>query len=466
MKKTILLTVILLLPAGFFAEAARAQENIRAMMKKCENLAVVEKDITRSKYPLIKTFNRTTTVITVMYDPLLEKELEEAFRRDSEHALQTEEQIRDSRVSSIRCRFESSTYSYSISNSSISIIESLEANRPLGVYSFFINVVQDGFRWPLIGFLNTAVGSHQNLQLGFVNTTLVDFSSAQLGFVNSTFNDFTGLQAGYVNTTLNELAGLQAGFVNSAGFITQKGSQIGFVNLMRKEVKGAQIGYVNMAGGNVQGTQIGFMNATRKEIKGVQAGFVNLTGGKVQGSQIGFLNLTGGKILGSQIGFLNYADTVTGVPIGFLTIVKKGGYRAVEFSANEWYPVNLSFKIGVPLLYTFFHGSYNANFEKQYALGYGMGSLLPLSKKFYFNPEIGSMHPVSKEYQTQIQSFAGNFLYKLSPHLQLAAGPSVAHVFSDNDEYTYKPVFHILDHRIDSKNRLVIGFRAAISVNF
>ena len=451
MKKTILLTVILLLPAGFFAEAARAQENIRAMMKKCENLAVVEKDITRSKYPLIKTFNRTTTVITVMYEPLLEKELEEAFLRDSEHALQTEEQIRDSRVSSIRCRFESSTYSYSISNSSISIIESLEANRPLGVYSFFINVVQDGFRWPLIGFLNTAVGSHQNLQLGFVNTTLVDFSSAQLGFVNSTFNDFTGLQAGFVNTTLNELTGLQAGFVNSAGFITQKGSQIGFVNLMRKEVKGAQLGFVNMAGGNVQGSQLGFVNAARKEISGVQAGFLNLTGGKIQGC---------------QFGFVNYADSVTGLPIGFLTIVKKGGYRAVEVSASEWYPVNLSFKIGVPLLYTFFHGSYNANFEKQYALGYGMGSLLPLSKKLYFNPEIGSMYPVSKEPQTQIQSFVGNFRYKLTPHLQLAAGPSVAHVFSDNDEYTYKPVFHILDHRFDSKNRLVIGFRAAISVNF
>ena len=435
MKKRNLLIAIVLILAGNLAMEALAQENIRAMIKNYENMGVVETDIVRKNYPIIKKFNRSTTIIKLMSTPELEKQFEEAFRQDSEKAIHAVEQKKDGKVYKFY-RFETSTYSYTKSNDIINIIESIETRHRIGLYTFFVNVVPDDFRFPLAGFINTAIGSHQGLQAGFVNTTLSDFNGAQFGFINSTFNDNTGLQTGFINTTINEVNGLQLGFVNSAGFAMQKGSQIGFVNLMRKEIKGAQIGFVNMAAGNVQGSQLGFVNMTR------------------------------GNVRGSQLGFVNYADTITGVPIGFLSIVKKGGYRAIEFSVNEWYPVNLSFKLGVPKLYSFVQGSYNAGFEKRFAIGYGLGSLLPLSKNLYFNPELSSMHPVSEESHIQIQSFAANIRIRLLPNLQIAAGPSISHVYMYNDNYSYKPEYYIINHKINHKNRLVIGARAALSVNF
>ena len=450
MKKRNLLIATILLLAGNIALKSFAQENIRAMIKNHENMGLVETDIVRKNYPVIKKFNRTTTIIKFMSTPDLEQQFEEAFRLDSENAIHAVEQKKDDKKYMFY-RFENSTYSYTKSNDIINIVESSVTNQRIGLYTFFVNIVPDDFRFPLVGFVNTAIGSHQGFQAGFINTTLVDFSGAQLGFVNSTFNDNAGVQVGFVNTAINELTGFQYGFVNSAGFNLKKACQLGYVNIMRKDIKGAQIGFANATGGNVQGSQVGFANAT---------------GGNVQGGQIGFLNITKGSVRGSQIGFVNYADTVTGIPFGFLSIVRKGGYRAIEYSVNEWYPVNLSFKIGVPKLYSFVQGSYNNNFEKRFAIGYGLGSLIPLSKKLYLNPELSSMQPVSKNQQMQIQSFAANIRFKLSPHLQIAAGPSISHIWSEKDSYLYQPEYHFLNHSINSKNRLVIAARAALSVNF
>ena len=435
MKNRNLLIVIVLLLAGNVTLKSFAQENIRAMIKNCENMEIFEKDIVRNNIPVIKKFNRSTTVIKLTPSPDLERQWEEAFRQDREKVIHAVEQKKDGKVYMFY-RFENATYSYTKSNDIINIIENFETRHRIGLYTFFFNVVPGDFRFPLIGFVNTVIGSHQGLQAGFVNTTLSDFYGAQLGFVNSTLNDNTGLQAGFINTTINELTGLQMGFVNSAGFTAQKGSQIGFVNFMRKDIKGMQIG------------------------------FVNATGGSIRGSQIGFVNATGGSVRGSQIGFVNYADTITGVPIGFLSIVRKGGYRAIEYSVNEWYPVNLSFKIGVPKLYSIVQGSYNADFEKQFAIGYGLGSLIPLSKKLYFNPELVSSHPVSKDQQTHIQSLTGNIRFNILPNIQLAAGPSISHIYSERNDYYYKPEYYFLHHRIDQKNRLVVSTRAALSVSF
>jgi hypothetical protein len=405
MKKRNLLIATVIILAGNLALEAFAQENIRAMIKKHENMGMTETEIVRENYPIIKKFNRSTTIIKLMSTPELEQQFKEAFHQDKEKAIHAIEQKKDDKTYMFY-RFESSTYSYTRSNGVINLIECIETKHRIGVYTFFINVVPDDFRFPLIGFINTAIGSHQGMQAGFINTTLSDFYGAQFGFINSTLNNNTGLQAGFVNTTINELNGAQLGFVNSAGFSVQKGSQIGFVNLTRKEIKG------------------------------------------------------------TQIGFLNYADTITGVPIGFLSIVRKGGYKALEVSVNEWYPINLSFKLGVPKLYTIFQGSYNASFEKRFAYGYGFGSLLPLSKRSYFNPELISIQPFSRDNQMQIHSFAGNIRFKISSNLQIAAGPSISHIYLYNGNDLYKPEYNFVNHKINDKNRLVIGARAALSVNF
>jgi hypothetical protein len=276
--------------------------------------------------------------------------------------------------------------------------------RGVVVYSFFCNIVPDQFKFPLIGFVNVATGNYQGLQLGFVNTTLKDFTGLQAGFINSTLQNNAGLQMGFVNTTLKDMSGMQMGFVNS--------------------------------GRQAEGLQLGFVNTAWKGIKG------------------------------SQIGFVNYADTITsGIPIGFISIVKKGGYKAFEVSTNELYPVNLSFKIGIPRLYTYIQGGYNPDFEKDFAVGGGFGTLCPIGKKFYFNPETGSLSSLGKNANQQMLSLVGNFRYELFSGAQIAVGPSVVWMRSSEGEGLYRPVYSIVNRKIDNNNRLLIGVRAALSIN-
>ena len=54
----------------------------------------------------------------------------------------------------------------------------------IAIYTFFINIVNEPFPYPLIGFVNLASGSHKTLQMGFLNYNEKDFKSLQLSFVN------------------------------------------------------------------------------------------------------------------------------------------------------------------------------------------------------------------------------------------------------------------------------------------
>jgi len=274
----------------------------------------------------------------------------------------------------------------------------------LVIYSFFFNIVPDQFKLPLIGFVNVATGNYQGVQAGFVNTTLRNTGGVQAGFVNTTLRNTGGVQVGFVNTTLGDLKGASIGFVNTA-----------------KQAEGFQLGFVNTAAKGMSGV---------------------------------------------QLGFLNYADTLTkGAPIGFLSIVRRGGYRAIEISTNELYPANVTFKIGIPHLYTYIQGGYNPDSEKTFAWGAGFGSLCPIGKKLFFNPEIGSLNPIGKNVQQQMLSLVGNFRYELFPAVQIAVGPSLVWMSFSKGEDLYSPNYSLATHTIDNHNRLLVGLRAALSIN-
>jgi len=122
MKKKNLLIALVILSAGFLTMKAQAQENIKAMLKKCEGMEeVIEADIVRYNDPRIKKLSRSTILIKMITSPALEQQLEEAFRKDSAKATQAVEQKKDGKISHMLYRFDASTYSYTISNDTISI---------------------------------------------------------------------------------------------------------------------------------------------------------------------------------------------------------------------------------------------------------------------------------------------------------------------------------------------------------
>ena len=122
MKKRHLLIAIVLLSMGFCTTEVHAQENIKAMIKKCEGMdEVIEADIVRYNDPRIRKLSRSTTLIKMIASPELEQQLEEAFRKDYAKATQAVEQKKEGKISHMLYRFGLSTYSFTVSNDTISI---------------------------------------------------------------------------------------------------------------------------------------------------------------------------------------------------------------------------------------------------------------------------------------------------------------------------------------------------------
>jgi len=296
------------------------------------------------------------------------------------------------------------------------------------LYTFFFNLVHEPFYFPLIGFINIAVGNHQIFQTGFVNRNTANFSGFQAGFVNTIGGNFSGFQSGYINTVGGDFSGFQAGFIN---------------------------------------TNVG-------ETKGIQAGFVNTSIKEAKGPQFGFINIAVRNIEGIQLGFINYADSIEGIPVGFISIVSKGGYQAIEYSFSELYTYNAAFKIGIEKFYTNIIFAYNQKDEfslDNFASGIGFGSIFPVIRKFlYINPELNSLSSFTSEDNVISNSFilyAGINLGKLS----VAAGPSLTWIYSTgwpnriplrND----LQIFKLHSYDADEYNRFLIGARAAARLRF
>ena len=93
------------------------------------------------------------------------------------------------------------------------------------------------------------------------------------------------------------------------------------------------------------------MNVALHRSTGAQvSGLMNICGGDIYGAQISGLLNFGTRVHGSQIGVFNFSDSVAGVPVGFLSFVRKG-YHQLEISANESFPLNLALRTGVRQFY-------------------------------------------------------------------------------------------------------------------
>lgn len=297
------------------------------------------------------------------------------------------------------------------------------------IYAVVFNSVPDSFPGPLIGCLNIARGSHNNLQLGFVNYTHQHYKGLQGGYFNTVLGNTQGAQLGFVNTSVGKMHGLQGGFINTT-IEDSRGLQAGFVNTVVQHKNGAQFGYVNTALDGIEGFQAGFVNVTT-------------------------------TLNGMQVGFVNVVDSLeAGIPMGFLSIVRKGGYRTIEIGVSERYPVNLAYKIGVKQFYTTFNLAYTPYRGHAVAVGGGVGSIMPLTDGVYFNPELISMNRISKKYW-QTHTFLAGFGFELMPGMHLLAAPSIVWDYS-YEEVPANPFLPVYSESIDRQNAVSIGFRASL----
>lgn len=325
--------------------------------------------------------------------------------------------------------------------------QAFSQNDSIPLYTVLYNQAPEGFDYPLIGLINHGIGSHKGAQIGLINMNRQDFLGAQLGFLNTSGGDMNGLQAGFVNTVVGNVTGLQTGFINTTAE-SLRGSQLGFINTAVKESNGLQVGFINTSAKKLDGAQIGFVNTSPEEVTGAQIGFVNSTG----------------KLSTIQLGFLNYADSLddSGVPIGFLSIIRHGGYQAIEMGYTELFTYNLAAKIGIPALYTTLNAAYNPDFQDSWALGAGFGSNIAVGPIFFVNPEAYYLHQLKSE--NYLVRFNFNFGVNLGRRFQLVAGPSATWTRIESGEQFLDPQFYFHRESFDWDDELLVGFNAALRI--
>lgn len=330
-------------------------------------------------------------------------------------------------------------------------------------YHFFTNNIPSEWNYPLVGFVNNVDGNHASVQVGIVNSTSGNFGGLQAGFINSVGNQATGLQSGFINTTGGDVAGISNGFLNTVGGKV-RGLQNGFINTVGSSIFGIQNGFINTVGQSVVGVQTGFVNAAGDKITGVQSGFINSTI-EVNGLQCGFVN-SAKTLQGVQLGFINSVDKIEkGLPIGFLSFVKNGGYKAIEVAYNSISPLNISFKTGVREFYTYPMLAYDWRLTTdRLSFGYGIGSNLDISNRLFINPEMEWLHQVSLDFN-HYSSLRCNLGYNISDNFEIVAGPSLVWQFkidADDFHHNYTEWYP----SIIAVNDITIGWNTALRFKF
>lgn len=275
---------------------------------------------------------------------------------------------------------------------------------------------------------------------GFFNIVKNNVNGAQFaGFLNVNGGNLEGAQfAGFFNATVGEMEGVQgAGFMNMATGHTEGAQFAGFMNVITHDAEAVQAaGFANFASGNVEGAQFtSFINYSH-DVNVQVAGFMNVASGDVKGFQgSGFINIAR-NVKGVQLGVFNVADSVDGVPIGLLSIVRKNGYRKLEVWGSETLHANVGFKIGVEKFYNIFaFGSQFAAENFRWGMGYGIGTQVELSERNYLNIDLMSF---------QIQEDGDRIFEQTELNLLNTLRIAYSHQFSKHFGFFVAPTFNVM----------------------
>ena len=138
MKKNVWIMTLLLIVSSFSMKLA-AQENLDALVKKCETMESVDTNIMRTRNSETKKIERETINIKFCKNPALLNEFVTAFKKDAEKAVRANENRKGGRVISLYYQFENVRYTLSQKDEeciSISVITGQNVPITTTTYSF------------------------------------------------------------------------------------------------------------------------------------------------------------------------------------------------------------------------------------------------------------------------------------------------------------------------------------------
>jgi hypothetical protein len=353
-------------------------------------------------------------------------------------------------------------------NFSVSLVPYLSTNKLLAVNTenkVSLNVLigySKGTRaLELGGLMNIVAGSSKYAQMA--------------GLGNIVKDSVHGFQAAGLFNTSRNIDGIQAA---------------GLFNTVNRHVKGAQMAGIFNIGESVQGFQAGGIFNKTKQLKGIQAsGLFNIServngiqaaglfniSTAVEGIQIAGLFNKSGYVKGSQISVINLTDSISGIPLGLFSFVKKG-YKAIDLSFNELLMPTIGFSTGVNAFHNklFLGVGFNQPFV---GIGYGLGSHLRLGKNWYFSPEWQTqiLHPYRLNIfsANSMQTLLLGCSYRIKNRCNVLLGPSLNWWIINTDRAEYvnsinaivpKVLHQNLDNASKTQQLLWLGFKCSIQL--
>lgn len=326
---------------------------------------------------------------------------------------------------------------------SLNILVGISRNERACAFAGLANIVKNDARGALFAGLYNGVGNQVH-------------GAAFSGLMNLS-GDFTGAAfAGLINNIAGagELRGAQfAGLFNMAG--DMNGAQFAGLFNVSRHTHGAQFaGLANVSEDITGGTQ--------------WAGLFNKSG-NISGSQVAGLFNVAKRVHGVQIaGLLNIAES-SDYPIGLINIIRDGE-MGVALAYNEIGNITATFRSGGRIFYGILGGGYNPGFDDGViVLEGGLGARIPISNRFRINNELKSAYLGEfKSDETYHQSFSILPAFRITPKIELFAGPSLNFMYSDNPDLLNDfPSGTIWDKYGEEKiKQLHIGFSAGLYFQF
>lgn len=137
--------------------------------------------------------------------------------------------------------------------------------------------------------------------------------------------------------------------------------------------------------------------------------------------------------------------------------------RAIELSTTDIFQLNFAFKAGKRYLYVFPAISYDVREDDRIAFGFGLGSNLDFSQRWFFNTELLGQMTISQGYD-HYRSLKMGVGYKLFDRLEVKAGPTLMwHVQISEDDYNDN--YQDYDKDLVQVNELKLGWNVSLYVN-
>lgn len=238
----------------------------------------------------------------------------------------------------------------------------------------------------LAGIANTNLGTVRGVQMAGINNLVLDtLKGLQFSGINNVISGkLQGVQfAGINNMAMQDVDGAQlSGITNIAIKDVNKVQMAGIANFGRN-IGGAQLaGIFNASYGVVQGAQMaGILNVGKRVVKLQMAGIGNVSVEESRGLQLATIFNFAMKNSGVQLALVNIADTVSGVSVGLINLVRKG-YNKLEISTNEVLYYNARVKFGTRKFYNIVGlGTRGFSQGNIWGYSYGIGRAVPIGSK-------------------------------------------------------------------------------------